>query len=95
MTIEELRGGLEKVISSLTNSGFENIEHETIENLHKYAAAAGALELKEGKKLIKNLSETIKAIQEGKSTADSGNLRLTALDFYLKKYPVDGTVEDL
>ena len=95
MTVEEFHDELEKTISGLTNSGFTNIDTETIEKLHKFAAVAGELELNEGKKLINNLSDTIKAIQEGRSTADSGNLRLTALDFYLKKYPAGGTVEEL
>ena len=95
MTVEELHDELVKTVSMLMSSGFENIDAETTEKLHKYAATADELELKEGKKLINNLSDTIKAIQEGKSTADSGNLRLTALDFYSKKYPTDGTVEDL
>ena len=95
MTVEELRAELEKIASSLTSSGFSNIDAGTMEKLGGFAAAAGELEMKEGKRLIENLSETMKAIQEGKSNADSGNLRLTALDFYLKKHSDSGTVEDL
>ena len=95
MNIEELHDELVETVASLMSSGFDKVDAETIEKLHKYAAAAEELDLKEGKKLINNLSDTIKAIHEGRSHADSGNLRLTALDFYLKKYPADGTVEDL
>jgi len=51
--------------------------------------------MKEGKRLIENLAGTVTAIQEGKSNADSGSVRLTALDFYLKKLSDNGIVEDL
>jgi len=95
MTVEELRADLEKLSSSLASSGFANIDPGALEKLKEAAAAAGELEMKEGKRLLENLSEAMKAIQEGKSTADSCNLRLTALDFYLKKHSVSGTVEEL
>ena len=95
MTVEELRADLEKLTQSLTNSGFANIDSGVLEKLKEAAITAGELEMKEGKRLIENLSEAMKAIQEGKSTADSGNLRLTALDFYLKKHSASGAVEEL
>ena len=95
MTVEELRADLEKLTTSLTGSGFANIDSGILEKLKEAAIAAGELEMKEGKRLIENLSEAMKAIQEGKSTADSGNLRLTALDFYLKKHSASGIVEEL
>ena len=95
MTVEELRTELEKIISALTASGFGNIDSGTVEKLDKFAVTAGELAMKEGKRLIENLAGTMKAIQEGKSQAESGNLRLTALDFYIKKHTDSGTVEDL
>ena len=95
MTVEELRAELENVVSSLASSDFSNSDTGIIEKLEKFAAVAGELDMHEGKRLIENLSETMKAIQEGKSTADSGNLRLTALDFYLKKHSASGAVEEL
>ena len=95
MTVEDLRAELEKVVSSLTTSGFDNIDSGISEKLDKFAASAKELDMKEGKRLIENLSETIKAIQEGKSKAESGGVRLTALDFYLKKHSDSGIVEDL
>jgi hypothetical protein len=94
MTVEELRAELEKVSSGLTHSGFSSIDTAIIEKLEKFALTAGELEMKEGKRLIENLSDTMKAILEGKSNLDSGNLRLTALDFYIKKLSSDNT-EDL
>jgi len=95
MTIEELKSELEKITSELTVSGFTNINSEIVENLDKLTAAAGELDMKEGKRLIENLSAVMKAIHEGKSKAESGNLRLTALDFYVKKLAVGGSVEEL
>jgi len=95
MTVEELRAELEKITLTLTDSGFDSIDSGVMEKLAKFAANAGELDMKEGKRLIENLVETIKAIQAGKSTADSGNVRLTALDFYLKKHSEGGAIEDL
>jgi len=95
MTLEELKTGLEKIISELTLSGFDKIDPEIIEKLDKLLVASGELNMKEGKRLIENLSSVMKAIQKGKSKAGSGNLRLTALDFYVKKLSVGENIEDL
>jgi hypothetical protein len=95
MTGEELWAELEKITSVLANSGFGNLDSGTMGKLEKFAAAAGDLDMKEGKRLIENLSEAIKAIMGGKSTADSGSIRLTALDFYLKNHSASEAVEDL
>ena len=95
MTVEELRAKLEKISSAITSSGFDKIDGEIMNELENAALVAGELDMKEGKRLIVNLFDTMKAIQEGKSSADSGNLRLTALDFYLKKHSDSGIVEEL
>ena len=95
MTVEELRTELDKLVSGLTSSGFNSIDSGMVEKLEKYSAAAGELSMKEGKKLLENLSGAIKAIQEGKSKAESGNLRLTALDFYVKKLSGTENTEEL
>ena len=96
MTVEELRIGLEEIVLGLTASGFDNIDIGAIEKLDKFAASAEQLGMKEGKRLIENLSGTMKAIQEGKSGAGSGEIRLMALDFYAKKLSADsGKLEDL
>ena len=95
MTVEDLRTELEKIIAHLSASGFDNIDTETVEKLNKLTDAADELGMKEGKHLIRNLSVVMKAIQEGKSKAGSGNLRLTALDFYVKKLSGNGNIEDL
>ena len=85
MTVEELRTELEKIILSLTSLGFDTIDSGTVEKLDKFAVVAGELNMKEGKHLIGNLSGIMKAIQEGKSRTESGNIRLMALDFYIRK----------
>ena len=95
MTIEELRTGLENTISDLTSSGFDSIDPGIIETLNMYSTAAGELNMKEGKHLIENLLGAMNAIKEGKSKAESGNVRLTALDFYVKKLSGSDTIEDL
>ena len=95
MTVEELRLELEKTISGLTSSGFGTIDSTAVEKLDKFSVMAGELGMKEGKHLIENLSGAMKAIQEGKSKAESGSIRLTALDFYVKKLSGGGNIEDL
>ena len=95
MTVEELGVELEKIISGLSSSGFGNIDAGIVEKLDKFAAVAAELEMKEGKRLIENLASVIKAIQGGKSNAESGTVRLTALDFYVKKLSGGGNIEDL
>ena len=95
MTGEELRKELETIISNLSSSGFASIDAGTVEKLDKCAVAANELGMKQGKQLIENLSGAMKAIQAGKSKAESGNVRLTALDFYVKKLSDDGSTEEL
>jgi len=95
MILEELKTELEKIILGLTSSGFDSIDSGIAEKLGNLAITAGELGMKEGKHLIENLLGVIKAIQEGKSGAESGSLRLTALDFYLKKLSGNGNIEDL
>ena len=95
MTVDELRTELEMIISSLTSSGFENVASETIEKLDKLAVVAGEDGMKEGKRLMENLSGTIKAIKEGTSRAESGSVRLTALGFYTKNLPNSENIEDI
>ena len=95
MSAEELKTELESIISALTSSAFASIDSGTVEKLTKLAATAGELGMKQGKQLIENLLGAMKAIQEGKSKAESGNVRLTALEFYVKKLSDGGNIEDL
>ena len=95
MTGDELRQELEKTISSLSSSGFASIDTGIVEKLDKYAVAATELGMKQGTRLIQNLSGAMKAIQEGKSKAESGSVRLTALEFYMKNLSDGGSIEEL
>ena len=95
MTIEDLRTELSLIISSLTSSGFDNADPKIMEKVDELAATTGESGMKEVKRLLENLSGAIKAIQEGKSQVESGTVRLTALDFYLKNLPDGESIEDL
>jgi hypothetical protein len=95
MTVDELRKELETIVSDLSTSGFSNIDSGILEKLNKIAIAADETGMKEGKRIIENLSTTIKAIKEGTSKEESGNVRLTALDFYVKNIPDSANIEDL
>ncbi|MCL2070566.1 MAG: hypothetical protein FWH19_06245 [Treponema sp.] len=95
MTVEELRTELESLVSDLSNSGFDNIDSGTVEKLDKFAVSASELGMNEGKRLIENLSGTMQAIRDGKSNADSGTLRLTALGFYVKNFSGSEQTEEL
>ena len=95
MTIEELRTELGTIISSLTSSGFDNVDSKIMDKIDKLIVTTGESGMKEVKRLLENLSGAIKAIQEGKSQAESGAVRLTALDFYLKNLPDNESIEDL
>ena len=95
MTVEELRAELKSLVSGLTASGFGSIDSGVVEKLDKFCVTAGELGMTEGKRLIENLLGVIKAIQEGKSQAESGMIRLTALDYYLNKLSGSESIEDL
>jgi hypothetical protein len=95
MTVEELRVELGKVISDLTATGLVNIDSGIMEKIKTLSDTAGELGMKEGKRLIDNLSGAINAIKEGKSKAESGNVRLTAVEFYLNNHSGSENIEDL
>jgi hypothetical protein len=94
MTIDELRAKLESLISGLPVSDFGAVKDSAITKLSDYAAAASALGMSEGKKLIENLIAVFKARKQGNSTDTSVSIRLTAIDFYVKKLQ-SGSTEDL
>jgi len=95
MTIEELRTDLDNIITSLTSSGFNNTDSKILEKIESLIPAAGEAGMREAKRLLENLSVSIKAIQKGKSPIESGTVRLTALDFYLKNLPDSESIEDI
>ena len=94
MTVEEVKIELEKVISSLTSSGFDNIDSVIVKKLDGLTASAGGLSMKEGKRLIENLVNEMKSDKAGETKIKSCNTRLVALDFYVKKLSDIGNIED-
>jgi hypothetical protein len=94
MTIEELCGKLISLVSSLPASGFDTISDSVIAELDSCASAADAAGAHEGKKLVENLVSVLKTRKQGDSTDESVSIRLTALDFYVKKLQ-SGSTEDL
>ena len=94
MTVEELKTELEKIISSLTLTGFGNIDSGITEKLNELTVVAGKLNMKEGKRLTGNLVNAMKSAREGESRTKSCNVRLMALDFYVKKLSNVGNIED-
>ena len=95
MTVEELQIELKALISNLTSSGFKSVEPAVVDKINELIIAAGELRMNEGKRLVENLLNVIKAIREGKSQAESGYIRLTALDFYVKNLSDSSVIEDI
>ena len=94
MTVEEVKTELESITSSLTLAGFGSIDAGIVEKLDKLTALADELNMKEGKRLIANLAEAMKSAKEGESKTKSCNVRLMALDFYVKKLSTVVNIED-
>ena len=95
MIVEELRKELETIVTCLASSGFGVIDPGIVEKLERITISAAELGMKEGTRLVKNLVDTMKAIHEGTSRVESGIVRLTAIDFYVKKLSSEGKTEDL
>jgi len=95
MTVEEVKSELEKIVSALSSSGFSKVDPSIVEKLDKLTTFAGDLSMNEGKRLIENLVSAIKSAKEGDSKIESCNVRLMALDFYVKKLSGGGNIEDL
>ena len=95
MTVTELHEELNKIITGLNTSGFCTVKDGICEKLKALHTAAGEIGLKKGKHLIENLLEAIIAIREGKSGEESGKVRLTALEFYMKTMLSDNETEEI
>jgi len=94
MTAEEIKTELENIISGLSATGFDSIESRIMEKLNVLAAVAGEMNMKEGKRLIQNLVNAMKSVVEGNPKKESCNVRLMALDFYVKKLSNVENLED-
>ncbi|MDR1505518.1 MAG: hypothetical protein LBI67_00275 [Treponema sp.] len=94
MTIEEFCEKLVKLLSGLPASGFNGVDDSVMADLDSYAPVAEEVGMKQGKKLIENLSGVLKNCKKGASADENVSIRLTALDFYIKKIK-SGSTEDL
>ena len=94
MTVEELKTELEIIISSLTASGFSNIDPLVVKSLDELTTTAEELNMKEGKRLIGNLVKAMMSAKKADSKIESCNVRLMALDFYVKKLSVVGNIQE-
>ena len=86
MSEEEVRIELDKVVSSLNESGFGAVSIEVSTRLEQLKTSADEWGMKEGSHLINNLITVIRDIRDGKSKPESGKIRLIALEFYLMKF---------
>ena len=94
MTVDEVKMELEKIVSNLTSSGFGKIDSNVVERLEKLIVVAEELNMNEGKRLIENLVSAMKSDTGKESKIKSCNVRLMALDFYLKKLSQGANTED-
>jgi hypothetical protein len=92
-TVEELRETLEALSKKIASAGEGAVAE--LDNVGKVAAEAGSLGMKSGKQLLDNLVASLQAVKDGKSHADSIQVRLTALDFYLNKIRGGSNEEEL
>jgi hypothetical protein len=94
MTIDELHTKLDALLKGFPASGFDAVADNVVADLESLAGPAAELGMKNGKMLIDNLVTTIKARKTGGNADESVQVRLTALDFYVKKIQ-SGETEDL
>ena len=94
MTIEEAKIEIEKIIASLTASGFINVDAQMLKKLESLTAWADEQNINEGKRLMENLLNALKTLNEGEPKIESCKVRLMALDFYIKKISAVGNIEE-
>ena len=94
MTLEELYTKLDTLLKGLPASGFDALDGAAAAGLNACAVEADGLGMKSGRQLIANLAEALTNRQNGGGSDESVQLRLTALDFYVKKLQ-SGATEDL
>ncbi|MDR2370826.1 MAG: hypothetical protein LBD71_05045 [Treponema sp.] len=93
-TVEGLQSELDACISNINSAGLGSLDSGNIEKLEKLSGEAAGLGMSQGKKLIDNLVTVLKSFKDGSAKEDSVQIRLTAMDFYIKKIQ-DGSTEDL
>ena len=94
-TVEGVREELEKCIKKINSLGKSAFDDQMSEQLGKLSAAAVGVGMPAAQKLVDNLSGVLKLFKEGKSGEDSVSVRVTALEFYLKKISSGAGEEEL
>jgi hypothetical protein len=94
MTVDELETKLDAVLKEIPSSGFDAVTDTVIAELDACIGCAGELGIKNGKQLLENLVAALKSRKTGGNTDESVQVRITALDFYVKKLQ-SGSTEDL
>jgi hypothetical protein len=94
MTVDELETKLDAVLKEMPASSFDAVADTVIADLEACTGQAGELGIKSGKQLLENLVTALKIRKTGGNTDESVQIRLTALDFYVKKLR-SGSTEDL
>ena len=84
-TIGTLCQEMESILSGINAAGLKNMDPGVIDKIEKIGQTAEKFLMKTGKKLCDNLVASLKSFQEGKSDENSVTLRMTAIDFYIKK----------
>ena len=84
MTIEEFQIKLDALLKGFPASEFDTVVASEIAGLDNFFKEADNLDMQSGKKLISNLIEVLKTRRAGGNTDESVQVRLTALDFYIK-----------
>jgi ketosteroid isomerase-like protein len=92
-TVEEMRETLEALSKTIASLGEGAVAE--LDSVSKAAVEAGGLGMKAGKQLLDNLAASLQSVKDGKSHADSIQVRITALDFYLNKLKSGSSEEEL
>jgi len=93
MTFEELQTRLEAMIKGFPASDFISVDESIHTELNQLVGNADDLGMTSGKKLISNLLEALKTRKSGGNSDDSVQVRLVALEFYLKNLQSGATEE--
>ena len=94
MTIEEFQTSLNSLLNGLPDSGLDTVSDNIIAELSNFETESVNLGMKSGNKLISNLIEALKTRKSGGNTDNSVQVRIVALDFYIKNLQA-GSTEDL
>ena len=94
MAIAEICDKLNTLLKGFPASGFDSVADSVVGELDALAGEVEQLGMKSGKQLLSNLAGALKTRKSGGNTDESVQVRLTALEFYIKNLQ-GGATEDL